>query len=177
MAAGKQRRVPGSIDPQVSWVKHEHLVRHCPAWAEGLPRIYLDKDEPFKKKHPIVFLRFPTQKALPGLLRDGAVDVARDLCHPPQASRHCWRPCTEPGCGHPLRGTMAARRRTAGSAGSFWAPFGNPQPQTAPHCVLWAPFGLSGSSAHEGTRPRHTGDVPPWPSELSHGRVTLTEGC
>lgn len=122
MAAGKQRRVPGSIDPEVSWVKHEHLVRHCPAWAEGLARIYLDKDEPFRKKHPIAFLRCPARKALPGLLRDGAVDVAGDLCHLPQASRHCWRPCTEPGCGHPLRGMRAARRRTAGSAGDHFGP-------------------------------------------------------
>ena len=40
-AAGEQRAVHGSIDPEVSRVKREHLVWCCPAWAEGLPRLYL----------------------------------------------------------------------------------------------------------------------------------------
>lgn len=118
-------------------MKHEHLVRRWPAWAEGLPRTHLDKDEPFRRKHPVLLLSFPGRKALPGLLRDRAVDVAGDLCHPPQPPRHCWRPCTEPGCGRPLRGTRAARRRTAGSAGARFGPhLETHRPQKAPHSVL-----------------------------------------
>lgn len=35
----------------------------CPAPAKGLPWVYLDKGESFRRKHPILLLNFPGWKA------------------------------------------------------------------------------------------------------------------
>lgn len=71
---GKQRTVHGSIDREVRWVKNEHLVRHCPALANGLPWVYLDKAESFRRKHLLSLLSFPGEAPpVP------AVPMGRDL--------------------------------------------------------------------------------------------------
>lgn len=43
-------------------MKHEHLVRHCPAPANGLPWFYLDKAKSFRRKRLLSLLSFPGQE-------------------------------------------------------------------------------------------------------------------